>query len=237
VRLVYIDDSGDHTRDIACFAAVMIDASQWAVCQQRFDKMRIAMKSKFGIFRGIELHATEFLGGRKAIAPKKIDIPTRVQIARGVLKWISLMPSVQVFGASMKCAEKDRAFERLLNRIEKNVSLSGTQALLISDEGKDYNKLLYAMRKSNPIPSALGAWSSGSASKSIPIANIVERIWFRKSSDCNFIQAADFCAYALLRQDAPYPKHTALGIDKLYSELDACLVKLANKKDPQGVIR
>lgn len=200
--------------------------------------MRQGMKERFGIGLQKELHAKHFLAGRKPIAPQPIDIPTRVNIARDILKGIAAMPSMQVIGVVMEHDEKDRAFDWLLNRIDTNVRKASDQALIISDEGKDYNKLLDRKRKTNLIPSAFGGWrETGGLNTSIPIANIVERIWLRKSSDCHFIQAADFCAYALLRQEAPYAKHTALGIDKLYSALEPCLCKDANRKDPQGVVR
>lgn len=237
MRLVYIDDSGDHTQNIACFAALIIDASQWYQCKARFDEMRQRMKDRFGIGTTVELHATDFLAGRKPIARRPIDIPTRVKIAGGILTFISRMPSIQLITVCMEHAEKERAFDWLLNRIDTNVKKAGDQALIISDEGKDYNKLLDEKRRNNQIPSAFGDWGAGNLNTSIPIAHIVERIWFRKSSECRFIQAADFCAYSLLRQEAPYPKHRAAGIDKLFSILNPCTVKEANRKDPQGIVR
>lgn len=150
---------------------------------------------------------------------------------------ISQLPSIQIIGVSMEHKDKDVAFDWLLNRLDNNMRDKRDQGLIISDEGKDYNRLLAKKRKENRIPSAMGDWGEGNLNKSIPIVNIVERIWLRPSSQCRFIQAADFCAYALLRQDKPYPKHKALGINKLYSMLDRCLCKDANRKDPQGVVR
>jgi hypothetical protein len=237
MRIVYIDDSGDNTRNVACFAALIIDAAQWYACAAGLQDMRQRMNAKFGIDPQMELHATAFLGGRQPLAAKPIDRPTRVKIAGGIMTIISRLPSVQIIGVSMEYADKDRAFDWLLNRLDTNVRKNGDQALIISDEGKDYNRLLNLKRKNNRIPSAFGDWGSGNLNTSIPIANIVERIWLRPSSQCRFIQAADFCAYSLLRQDEPYPSHTALGINKLYGILEPCLVKEANHKDPQGVVR
>lgn len=199
--------------------------------------MRQRMKAKFGIWPSLELHATDFLGGRSPIAPKPIDVPTRVKIAGGVLTYISRLPSLQIINVVMSQKQKDTAFDWLLNRIDTNVRKVGDQALIVSDEGKDYNKLLNAKRKENQIPSAFGDWGAGNFNTSIPIQNIVERIWFRKSATCRFIQAADFCAYALLRREAPYPKHVASGIDKLFYILEPCLVKAANRRDPYGIVR
>ena len=199
--------------------------------------MRERMRAKFGIYPTIELHATDFLGGRKFISPSPIDVPTRVKIAGGILTFIARMPSIQIINVVMEMAEKDTAFDWLLNRIDTNARKSGDQALIISDEGKDYNKLLDAKRKNNQIPSAYGDWGAGNPNTSIPIASIVERIWLRKSSTCPFIQAADFCAYALLRKEQPYPKHITLGIDRLFSILAPSLVLEANRSDPEGIVR
>lgn len=237
MRIVYIDDSGDDTKDIVCFAALIIDAAQWYACTERLEDMRQRMKTRFGIGVNVELHATDFLAGRKPIARHPIDIPTRVKIAGGILTIISRLPSLQIIGVVMKHNDKDTAFDWLLNRIDTNVRKVGDQAFIISDEGKDYNKLLDRKRRDNQIPSAFGDWGAGNLNTSIPIANIVERIWLRSSASCRFIQAADFCAYSLLRQEAPYQRHQDGGIDKLYALLNPCLVRDANRRDPQGIVR
>src|ERR1700675_1030860 len=109
------------------------------------------------------------------------------------------------FTESPAPARDERLFDFLLNRIVTNMRKSGSHALLIADEGKNYDWMLRKMRRVNYIPSRYGAWYSGDFTKKIPIDRIIEDISYRDSARSLFIQAADFCAYALLRSERPIP--------------------------------
>jgi hypothetical protein len=71
----------------------------------------------------------------------------------------------------MRSSPKDdvRAFERLANRINTAVGAWGSHALLISDEGKEatYTRLIRKMGVFNPIPSQMGEWPEGTATRNI----------------------------------------------------------------------
>jgi hypothetical protein len=96
------------------------------------------------------------------------------------------------FTESPAPARDERLFDFLLNRINTNMRKSGSHALLIADEGKNYDWMLRKMRRVNYIPSRYGAWYSGDFTKNIPIDRIIEDISYRDSARSLFIQAADF---------------------------------------------
>lgn len=195
------------------------------------------MLEKCGIFTTKELHAGEFLGGRGRYSAAKIDKPTRSRIARSILRWYCRMPSLQIINAVMDLSEKERCFDWLLNRIDTNMKKASTEAIIISDHGKEYNAMLDRKRAMNDIPSQFGDWGDGVLNANIPITNIVERILYRDSASCPFIQAADLCAYALFRKEKPLASQVGLGVETLFRELDAVNVKAANRKDPDGIVR
>jgi Protein of unknown function (DUF3800) len=91
------------------------------------------------------------------------------------------------------------------------------------------------MRVHNPIPSKYGGWrETGSQTKNIPTAQMLEDPFFKDSRDSYFIQAVDFCAYALLRMERPIPTRTTLGYHTMYEELRPIVITEANENDPKG---
>jgi hypothetical protein len=93
------------------------------------------------------------------------------------------------------------------------------------------------LRRFNYIPSRLGKWDTGASSKNIVLDRVLEDIVYRDSAKSLMIQAADCCAYALLRHQNPIPSKTVYGLDKSFTILDRILVKAANHRDPLGIIR
>jgi len=93
------------------------------------------------------------------------------------------------------------------------------------------------MRAHNPIPSKYGGWSDGKSWKNIPTEHILEDPVFKRSDRSNFIQLADFCAFALLRMDHPTAPMMALGINKSFERLEPICLKAANPRDRFGVTR
>lgn len=124
-----------------------------------------------------------------------------------------MMPGAQLINAALPAAQEDRAFERMLNRINVNMTKAGSETVLFCDQGKNYDGMLRRMRHFNPIPSRFG-----------------------DSKRSLFIQAADCCAYAVLRNRNPLPAKTALGLHRSLTILEPICVKVANHRDPLGVI-
>jgi hypothetical protein len=232
MHLIYVDDSNDGR--FACFSALAIPVDNWAMCLDRLIEIRRAMKECDGVPLRMELHATDWLGGKGRMV-RHLDRHDRVRLYNYFLAGITMLPGAQLFNAAVLYQEEERAFEWMLNRINVNMRKSGSQALMISDQGKGYDKLFRRMRRFNYIPSRLGAWEGGSYSKNITIDRIIEDIVYRDSKRSLFIQAADSCAYALLRSERPIPSKTALGLDQSFMILEPIIVKAANHRDHRGL--
>lgn len=235
MHLIYIDDSKD--AKLACFSAISVPVDRWSECLEHLIALRKTLARWHGIYLRKEVHSTDWLGGKGRIAKRMVRIGERVSLYRYLVAGVTMMPGAQLFNAAVPLAEENRAFEYLLNRINVNMSKAGSHALLISDEGKSYDSMLRRMRHFNYIPSRLGAWEGGARSKNITIDRIIEDISYRDSRHSLFIQSADCCAYALLRRESPLPSKTRLGLDRTFFDLEPIMVKVANGRDPYGIIR
>ena len=234
MHFVYIDDSKD--RRLACFSALIIPADRWRDSLDWLLEARRALRDCHGIYITKEIHATDWNSGKGKIAKHLLGKHARVSFFHYLLSAVSRMPGSQLINAAMPASQEDRAFERLLNRINTNMSKAGSQAVIFCDEGKNYDGMLRRMRHFNPIPSRFGGWSAGKSTKNINLDRVLEDIVYRDSKRSLFIQAADWCAYAVLRNRNPIPSKTALGLDRSLEILGPICVKRANHKDPLGVI-
>ncbi|QRM29605.1 DUF3800 domain-containing protein [Microvirga sp. VF16] len=235
MHLIYIDDSKDNV--LCCFSALCIPANHWLQALNQLIEFRRSIRKSEGIFSSIEMHATDWIGGRGNIAHNTVLKITRARIFRLFLEEIIKLPQVQIFNACGSKKDEMILFERLLNRINVNMSKSNSSCIIFSDEGKNYDKLVRRMRRHNYIISKLGTWNDGSTAKNIPIEKIIEDPVYRDSSKSLLIQASDFCAFSLLRKEAPTPNTNKLGISDAFMLLEPVLVKQAYRKDPLGIIR
>ena len=235
MHFVYIDDSkGDRS---ACFSCLIIPAEQWRAALDHIIDFRRDINSRYGVYIKKEIHATDWLAGRGRVGPRVVSKALRAVIFREFLETIATIPGAQSINGIAPLRSDYVLFERLMNRIQKNMEYQGSRALIFSDQGKSYDTLLRRMRHHNHIPSRLGMWKSGAASKNIPISRIVEDIVYRDSARSFLVQAADACAFSLLRKEFPTPKMITANIHTAFDLLDPILVKQASRYDPQGILR
>jgi hypothetical protein len=236
MHLVYVDDSKDDA--LACFSALLIPEDHWSECLNRLIAIRRTMKDTDRVPLRMELHATEWVAG-KGKGVKHLDKSDRVRLYNYFLAGITMLPGIQLINAAVPKGDDVRAFEWMLNRINRNMRDAESNAIIISDEGKSYDKLLRRMRRHNYIPSRIGRWETGSMSKNIRISRVIEDLVYRDSARSLFIQAADCCVYALLRSENPLASKTALGLDQSLMILEPIMVKHAFAKCPKklGIIR
>jgi hypothetical protein len=238
VHLIYVDDSGDEVLSI--FSAMAIPADQWQIAFKEIRDFRRDIKQTDGIFVHVELHAWKFVSGRGKIADRIVTKGRRCQIFKQALSLVSRLPRVRLFNAVFPATDEDRAFERLLNRINRTLQAWDSRAILICDEGKEstYTRLSRRMHIYNPIPSQYGRWlDTGKQIRNIPIERILEDPFFKSSSQSYFIQLIDFSAYALLRRERTIPSKTRYGLDTAFNLLSPCLVREATRHDPEGIQR
>jgi hypothetical protein len=232
MHFVYIDDSKDNK--LACFSALLVPTDSWNECLNRLIAIRRIMKQSDGVPLRMEFHATNWLGGKGRLV-RHLRKQDRVRLYDYFLAGITMLPGIQLINAAVPHYDEERAFEWLLNRINKNMEKADSRALIISDEGKSYDKLFRKMRRHNFIPSRIGKWETGALSKNLVLDRIVEDLVYRDSAKSLFIQAADACAYAVLRSESPIPSKTALGLDQSLMILEPVMVKFAFAKCPKGL--
>ena len=238
---VYIDDSTDRPTNI--FSAIAIPHENWNEAFRCIKDWRIHLKNTHNIPLGYEMHATEFLSGRgSGYFLNNLSRHKRSQIFHKTFQVIEYMTAeygLRVFNVCTQNDNQYQAFERLLNRINRTMQAWDDYAHLVCDEGKQqqYITMTRKMRVFNPIPSNSGVWGDGSVTRNIPIERILEDPQFKDSKNSYFIQAADFVAYALLRRENPTSNARKRRIHKSFDQLENCLVKACNRRDPKGIIR
>ena len=234
----YIDDSGDE--DIRIYSVLAIPATEWKSALEAIKTFRRALKAKEVIFVTVEFHATDFVAGRGRIAPKPVFKGTRCRIFKETLSFVAELPGASLFNAvAASKANEARVFERMMIRINITMKSWSSQTILISDEGKDYTSLIRRMGVYNPIPGRFGAWPEGGTTRNIPLDRIIEDPVFRDSATSQFIQLADFCAYALFRSEKPLPARTRYGLDSAFLLLENICTPQCFSADPRklGIIR
>jgi len=236
--LIYIDDSRDE--ELCVFSALAVPSDEWRKAFLEVRQLRRGLKETDGIRVRAELHAWKFVSGRGDIADRVVAKGRRCVLFREVLTAVTQLTGVRLFNAVFPANDEMRAFEWLLNRINRTMGTWDSRTILICDAGKEttYTRLTRRMGVFNPIPSRYGFWAeTGARTKNIPIARILEDPFFKPSERSYFIQLVDFCAYALLRRERPVPSKTKYGLDKAFAVLSPILVLEASTYDREGIIR
>lgn len=241
MHFIYIDDSTE--RPLNIFSAICVPCDRWNDAFSRLKKWREHLRDVHEIPMGYELHARKFLSGRNTGgAIRNIPRHQRAQIfytGFKVTNWLNEL-GVTVFNVANTDDDQFRAFEKLLNRINRTMKARNSYCHLICDEGKNehYTRLFRRLRVHNPIPSKFGRWEGGRATKNIPIDRIIEDPQFKQSHRSYFIQQADWTAFGLLRRENPTPRIKRSGVHKTFNVLKPETLELVcNRADPHGVIR
>ena len=240
VYLVYIDESRDPAQSVGVFSALAIAVPKWRTAFEQVIDMRRSPNQTDGIYVGKEFHANKFVSGRGKIAPDTVTKYRRCEVFKEVLETIAHLPSAKLFNIVYYSTHlEDRAFERLLNRINRAMEAWNGYAIIICDEGKEpqYTKLRRKMGRFNPIRSIYGTWEDGSPTKNITIDRIIEDPFFKDSRRSYFIQLVDFCAFALLRREFPIPARSRYGLDEAFNLLSGIFVRAASRYDREGIVR
>jgi len=240
MHLIYIDDSYDQDTKLTTFSALSVPETEWARTFGAIQTWRRELRDSDGIYVTKELHAWKFVSGRGNVGPRIITKHRRSQIFNSGLTLLSSIDGLRLFNAAHR--GQSWAFERLVNRINRTMIAWNSNALLICDEGKEaeYTRLVRKMSVHNPIPSQYGVWlDTGKSYRNIPIERVLEDPFFKQSDKSYFIQMADWCAYALLQRerDPPIASRKKYGLHKSFDLLAPICVRVANRRDPLGIIR
>jgi len=232
-----MDDSGDD--ETKAFSLISVPVTQWKTGFASLKDFRKRLRASDGIFIRKELHATKFLSGHGYVSDRNVTLARRVEIYFESLGVVAKLPDVRLFNAIGRLTSENILFERLLNRLNRAMAEWQSYAIIVSDEGKNYTKLARQMAVFNPIPSQFGAWAGGASAKNIVVDRLIDDLFYRKSHDSYFIQAVDFCAYALLRSERQLARKNALGLHAAFELLRPICQTQSFAKDPRklGIIR
>jgi len=204
MHFIYIDDSTE--RPLNIFSALCVPCENWNGTFNKLKMWRRHLKDVHSIPLSYELHAQQFISGRgTGGAVRVLRRHTRAQIFHQSFKvsnWLNETEGVSIFNVCNGDDDQYRAFERLLNRINRTMVARNSYAHLICDEGKEhqYTRLVRKMRVHNHIPSQFGAWADGNTTKNLPVERIIEDPQFKQSHKSYFIQHSDFAAERLYQQ-------------------------------------
>ncbi len=238
MHLIYIDDSADEK--LALYSALALPADQWRNAFLQMRQYRRDLRRAYGIYVYKELHAWKFVSGRGDIADRVVTKHQRVSIFNETLDLMTRLPGARMFNAVFPKSDQMKAFEWLMNRINRTLQAWGSHGILICDQGNElaYTRLVRRMSVYNPMPSSFGVWQdTGSSWRNFPIDRIVEDPFFKSSDQSYFIQLCDFAAYALLRRENPLPSKNKYGLHESFNRLSPILVREARPRDPDGIIR
>ena len=156
VYLIYIDESRDPEKGVGVFSALAIPVAEWREALEQVKALRRKLKETDGIYMTKEFHSSDFVAGRGRIAPDVVTKYRRCEIFRAVLETVTQLPGARLFNiVYYNLKLEDRAFERMLNRINRTMEVWESHAILVCDEGKEpeYTKLARRMGVYNPIQS------------------------------------------------------------------------------------
>jgi hypothetical protein len=125
--------------------------------------------------------------------------------------------------------------------LQLRLNAYASRALIFADQGRE-REITSATRKMsifNPIPSRLGAWQPGHATRNIPIERIIEDPIFKHSHQSFLVQLADCAAFALLKRETTPTAHVLrYGINEMFDgALAGVCFRDASKYDPLGIVR
>src|SRR5688572_25559548 len=153
MHLIYVEDSGN--TKLSIYTAYAIPVDQWRNCFEAVKQYRQDLKRAYGIYVYKELHAWKFISGRGNIANRIVTKTQRASIFNDSLDLMTRLPGARLFNVVFPKLDQMRAFERLMNRINRTLQAWGSHGVLICDEGNEsgYTRLIRRMGVFNPIPS------------------------------------------------------------------------------------
>ena len=130
MHLIYMDDSADE--QLAIYSALAIPADQWRIAFNAIRDYRRQLRRAYGIYVYKELHAWKFVSGRGNIADRVISRSQRVAIFNDTLDLMTRLPGACLFNAVFPQEDRIRAFEWLVNRINRTLQAWGSHGIVIS---------------------------------------------------------------------------------------------------------
>jgi hypothetical protein len=236
--ITYLDESEDVLKNCYIFSAISVPAEKWNEVYQTIRAFRKYLCTNYGISTRKELHARDFVNGRGQFS-QVIFKGIRHAIFREYMEMLASLRNYGVFITNVAVNSYNKAFDRIVNRINTTMKTNNCYSIMIFDSGNEKTivKTLRKMRVFNAIPSNCGAWDGGSFTKNITIDNLIADASFRDSKSDYFIQTVDFTAYSLLRKEHPTQNIIKYNTETTFNILLPILNTYASRNDDFGVVR
>jgi hypothetical protein len=232
MRLIYVDESRDER--LYVFSALMISDRCWQGAFRAIRQFRADLRTSDGIPVQTEFHAYRFVAGRGDVAPGGVVTKSRrCAIYFDALRLLASLPGVELVNVVAPKGAEDEAISALLEAVNAVLRARDDYGMLICDAGKEdvYNRSLRKRRVYNPVTEGFENCDLTTDER------IIEDPIHKDSQHSYFVQAADFCAYALLRREHPLPSKMRYDLHLAFGELLPILARDATPDDPEGIRR
>jgi hypothetical protein len=215
--LFYVDDSGDER--LTTFSAIGIPADGWNEALARWLAWRRRLRDEHGVDVQFRLHATEWVAGRGRPAndPRSVlnrSKPARWHVYMAALDVLAAMPDLTIHTVARAGADRAAAYRVLMRRIERFLASREQNGLVVLDGDSSELRTLHG--ELDP------------ASR-----RIVEDPWKRDARESQWLQAADFVAFAAYQHIARRPDRAFMW--EWYERcLGNCLVDANAEGPPRG---
>jgi len=212
--LAYIDDSGDPGplgSTSFALACVLVCDEDWLGTLYELIQFRRGLRQIFGVPVSAELKANIVIRGKGPLKPLRLSDPKlrrifnlqlRVQPTMGTTHSFAIVINKQAHYSSPQAhhSVESRAWEYLLQRLERFSTLNEVAVVIIHDDGR--NPLYRGLaRKWRRFGSAGSHYGTGSLLR--PFTGLLDDPNPRDSRSSYFLQLADFAAYSAFRKVYP----------------------------------
>ncbi len=225
--LAYFDETGDDgvttaSSDHFVLTSLYMPAESWQENFNLMRELRKELRDKYGFHISEEMHTKHFLTDKNPYRKYNWTKEVKQEIIKAFTLTISTMDIKIVNVIIDKTKFKDENYQILENALKYNIQRIENDSdgqwnyLIITDEGRiaPMRKTARAIRTFNPIQSK---YFRGFINQ--PIANLIEDIMEKNSSESYFIQMCDFVSFfvhlyfELEHRHKALPKRVANVID------------------------
>lgn len=255
--IAYFDETGDDgvttaSSDHFVLTSVYMPADQWQSNYNLAKTLRKDLRDKYGFYVSQEMHTKHFLTDKNPYRNYNWGKEVKQKILQAFTLTIASMDLKIINVIIDKMKFRDNQYRVLENALTYNIQRIDNDSngewnyIIITDQGRlaPMRKTARAIRAFNPIPSKYSYEFTNQ-----PIANMIEDILEKESSESYFIQIADFISYFVhLFYDINYkgkklPNRVANTIDdqfvgkvmEILKKRDKINLK-ANEKDKYGLV-
>ncbi len=188
--LFYVDDSGDER--MTTFSAIGVPVERWNAALGHWLAWRRRLRREHGVDVDYRLHATAWVAGRgRAATNPRSDLdrsrPARWREYVSALQALAVEPSLSIVTVTHPGVDRPSAYRLLLRRITVLLDDAGSYGLVVVDGDNEELRTLHTELDHDS-------------------RRIVEDPWKRDARESQWLQAADFVAFAAYQHMARRPE-------------------------------